>query len=860
MLKNASLKKITPMLVTLALVFSLMPTLPVREVHATGEWVNVGTPFEEGGSRSGRIAFDPNTYEPYIAYQDSDRSNELYVKKYSGGDWSDVGDSLTLGAYAQDFNIVFPNNSSFPYVSFRASFSPDPEQTYVKQWNGSTWNFIPSDEEKEIGGTLFSHNNDIDVNSSNELYLYSSHFPAFPSAAALFKLSEGDWVQLGGNQEIYKTTDMAISNDDIPYVVGMNKDDDKVYVKKYEGGQWDYVGGALTVGEIFGSKNCAIAFHPNSNVPYVVYSDTDDTAMHVKKWNNSSSLWEEVGNIGIQSNWLSSYPGIDFDGNGNLYVSLNNENQGYVKKWNGTSWEAIGGLIGAPNLFRIIDVAVNPSTNEPYVIFVDDDNSDKVTVKKYQSDEPILNGFASGEFNDGNDLDETTDFSAVGDLTAVPNMILANNQGSIKWTGGTVNAEAANFIDNVKVDNGLVSVDSTALAGRGIDAAATVKMRVNNCEGVALYYSPSAYDSFNDLKTNYQEFCTIDDTSGCSTINSASCRNNILTLTVTGFSSYGAEGVGGVADYVFEDRDSDNELDLDTGDAEDRDVKIIWTRPGAIEYQATDTIAFRITDDEGNLVGSLATCSNGVAPTDHVTVAGGSGGFAFPGNGEAVWTFTGATSTNAMEVCLQMPAEADEDTFFISVLGYTYGGGLIYVNDSNDVTVTATVIPQLEFDILTSDASTDTNACDLGQLTSSATSTCSYRLRVLSNASDGYTVQVKANGPLTSGSHDINYVSDDLVDGDNGGSATEEYGVSIAPGSSSVPTTTLTLQGNFVSGNHNDLGTTAENLVIANGPNFPSSSGDTTNTAEITHHAQVSSDTPTGAYTQTATYYVTASF
>ena len=421
--------------------------------------------------------------------------------------------------------------------------------------------------------------------------------------------------------------------------------------------------------------------------------------------------------------------------------------------------------------------------------------------------------------------------------------------------------------ENVSDIASVVSINSVNMDGVGVDGGATVHQMQTTCDGFKIYYYDGFARDYEYIKNNATAVCDSEDTgtwASCN-INSISCSNGKASIEFDSFSSYGIEGTGGVVDYMFEDHDStDGEVHIDSVSSNERDLSISWTKPGAVPYQSGDTITFSFKDEEGDVWSeSLGQCTNDgdkAVLNQSTAVAGGTGGFTFPGNGQAVWTFTGNTTTDAMQVCVKLPDTAQSENIFVSILGYTYGGGLIYVNDSNDVTVTATVIPQLEFDILTSDASTDTNACDLGQLTSSATSTCSYRLRVLSNASDGYTVQVKANGPLTSGSHDINYVSDDLVDGDNGGSATEEYGVSIAPGSSSVPTTTLTLQGNFVSGNHNDLGTTAENLVIANGPNFPSSSGDTTNTAEITHHAQVSSDTPTGAYTQTATYYVTASF
>ena len=282
------------------------------------------------------------------------------------------------------------------------------------------------------------------------------------------------------------------------------------------------------------------------------------------------------------------------------------------------------------------------------------------------------------------------------------------------------------------------------------------------------------------------------------------------------------------------------------------DVTVTFT-PSA-EYASGDTIT--LTWDSGVTVadaGTSTTDADGDGTTD------GSASVSSP---TYTYTFSAATtqaSTNG--VSLAMNVTADTGIYSVSVTDSAgnYGAALIYVGDDNDVTVTAVVQPTLSFAIRTTNDTADTNTCDLGVLTISDVAECSYRLKVATNANNGYTVSITTDGDLRrSGTGDVADADDiDLIAEDSTVTAgTEGYGIAFDGGS--ITGGTVTESGDF---NDDDtpLPTTITTLMTTDGNNNPSNP-DTTNTALGTHRAAIDADTNTGNYSQTVTYYVTASF
>jgi large repetitive protein len=225
---------------------------------------------------------------------------------------------------------------------------------------------------------------------------------------------------------------------------------------------------------------------------------------------------------------------------------------------------------------------------------------------------------------------------------------------------------------------------------------------------------------------------------------------------------------------------------------------------------------------------------------------------------------TVSTGSVSIEIAgLTTPSTAGNYSFTVLTSTGDYGAVLQYVGDANVVNVTAQVLPILSFVIRNSADTANTNTCDLGNLQITQVSTCDYRLKVSTNSNSGYTVSVNTSGDLTSGSYDISNAAsgpagDDISTGTAG---TEKYGVVVDPGTSTT-SSVVDLASSFDAGSNavSYANTSNATLLTSAGANSPATSADTTNTALVTHKANISTSTSAGFYTQTVTYTVVAAF
>jgi hypothetical protein len=207
---------------------------------------------------------------------------------------------------------------------------------------------------------------------------------------------------------------------------------------------------------------------------------------------------------------------------------------------------------------------------------------------------------------------------------------------------------------------------------------------------------------------------------------------------------------------------------------------------------------------------------------------------------------------------------AGNNSFTVYTSGGDFGAGFQYVGNANQVTVRAVVPISLSFVIRNSADTANTNVCDMGNLSVTAVSSCSYRLKVATNAQYGYTINKSTSGNFSNGSYGFPNAA--VGTAGTGGTAqaagTPLYGARIVKGSITAPTGVTTLNAAYDAGATNDVeyvSTTEADLVSADKPNNPATT-DTTNTSLVTHEAAVDASTPAGIYTQKVTYTVSPSF
>jgi hypothetical protein len=136
---------------------------------------------------------------------------------------------------------------------------------------------------------------------------------------------------------------------------------------------------------------------------------------------------------------------------------------------------------------------------------------------------------------------DTTDLNGISDFSSLSNLKLATTQGSLQWEN-PVNACDENFDSNVKIGDGFVSLNKSALRSDK-NSGANLSMHVSTCDHLTLYYATGFRSSLSDIKTNGQ-LCDANSSPACTDIQ---CSGNTATFHVPHFDGYGAEGGEGPA-------------------------------------------------------------------------------------------------------------------------------------------------------------------------------------------------------------------------------------------------------------------------------------------------------------------------
>jgi hypothetical protein len=196
--------------------------------------------------------------------------------------------------------------------------------------------------------------------------------------------SGDNWEPVGDNQYLSDTShgypSIAFHPTTHDLYLAYVEEADTIRVMHYTGTAWEYVGSAITSGELDEAK---IAFDPSTKELYLAYWDITLQKIVVQRYNGSS--WVDVGSHGVTENDARSLSFAFNPETGNPYIAYRDDgiDKLVVKMYNGSSWENVGpfGLSGGD--IDDTSLAFNPSTNEPYVAFDDAGSGEKLRVIKY---------------------------------------------------------------------------------------------------------------------------------------------------------------------------------------------------------------------------------------------------------------------------------------------------------------------------------------------------------------------------------------------------------------------------------------------------------------------------------------------
>lgn len=152
------------------------------------------------------------------------------------------------------------------------------------------------------------------------------------------------WVSVGKEESFStKSTNymsIKLDSNDIPYVSYFDSVDKKIYVRKFNGTEWEILGGK----ELYNGDINTISFAlDKNNTPYLTYGDSENDTISVLKYKNG--VWEKVNLDGL-SKEKSGLPFISFDKNNilsisYLYADKDGNSWTGVSKFNGSKWENV---------------------------------------------------------------------------------------------------------------------------------------------------------------------------------------------------------------------------------------------------------------------------------------------------------------------------------------------------------------------------------------------------------------------------------------------------------------------------------------------------------------------------------------
>ncbi|MBN1582574.1 MAG: VWA domain-containing protein, partial [Anaerolineae bacterium] len=340
-----------------------------------GSAIGGGISDDDGNSSYPSLSIAPDG-TPYVAwYGYGETSEEIYIRRWSGSSWQEVGAGSASGGGISDDEgaswhpslAIAPDGT--PYVAWH-NYEDGDAQIYVRRWSGSSW--------QEVGAGSASG----DGISNNGTGSWSPSLAVAPDGApyvAWWDFGGGDaeiyvrrwvggsWQEVGAgsasgggiSDNVGSSADpsLVIAPDGTPYIAWRDGSggDDEIYVRRRVGGSWQEVGaGSASGGGI--SDNAGNSVHPAMAVapdgtPYVTWFDNSSGSyeIYVRRWVGGS--WQEVGAGSASGGGISGgdgssvRPSLAIAPDGTPCVAWRDDGAGnneiYARCWDGSDWQAV---------------------------------------------------------------------------------------------------------------------------------------------------------------------------------------------------------------------------------------------------------------------------------------------------------------------------------------------------------------------------------------------------------------------------------------------------------------------------------------------------------------------------------------
>lgn len=292
---------------------------------------------------------------PYAAWQppSSGQSDELYVDRWTGTAWVQVGGALNVDKTAAAQSPSIANVNGVPYVAWAEG--GDAPHVYVAHWNGSSWVHLGGAVDAGISGRgTFPSIAAVD----GVPYVAWQEQPTGPVTQVYVAhwsgsawVDDGDPLNSNAANSAGPPTITGIGS--VPYVAWAEDDGsgvDELFVAHYSAGSWhedvsEYTNPAFTTPSVAGPQIADVG-----GSPYVTFTEDDGGVNDLYAGFVAGGEFVPLGAV------LNEFSGEDADDpsitdvGGTPFISFTQTIRGqkgqlFVKQWNGTAWALVGGAL-----------------------------------------------------------------------------------------------------------------------------------------------------------------------------------------------------------------------------------------------------------------------------------------------------------------------------------------------------------------------------------------------------------------------------------------------------------------------------------------------------------------------------------
>lgn len=350
------------------------PTATFKKVNET-EWQNMEMAKPLGDARIDAIIINGELYTL------EDQSG-VYLKKFNGTNWEQVGNRLSKNDDAQFMRIHHSQNGI--YVSGLINTFE------LKKLVDGSWEDIPTEDFEDVDMwdyTLEFYN--------GKPYIAYKHMSDGIQMLELKKLNDAGtgWEDVGQYSEVYRgeigSFSLSFDQTGKPFVLlNTSEDYDKARTTliTLTGNSWTEINNT----EFDNARNALYAFSATGE-PYMTYLETDpDTSQQkIKVMKFNGTAWEAVGNANFSSNEMG-YPALTFASDNSVYLFYADDNEkgkGRVMHYNmaTNNWETVGASL--PTVSRTSYGLIHANANTLFLLY---EASDSWWLKKIDLPTSVL--------------------------------------------------------------------------------------------------------------------------------------------------------------------------------------------------------------------------------------------------------------------------------------------------------------------------------------------------------------------------------------------------------------------------------------------------------------------------------------